>query len=153
MYAVYRSAEVPAYLDATAVDLLLESRQNFLRYRLDEMQVITAGMQTYVFLWAGDRVMHTIAAALVAEGLSASHEGLALGVAEVDAAELTACLSDLADRPEPDPVSLARVVANKTVEKHDRLLPSELLDVGYAARTFDCPGAWNALRALRDGTI
>lgn len=57
----------------------------------------------------------------------------------MDASELTACLSDLADRPEPDPVSLARVVANKTVEKHDRHFRA-LLDDAHASRTFDFLG-------------
>lgn len=146
MLAVYRAGAVPAYLDPTAAELLTEGRRHFACYGLDAQAVIDDGLDSYVFPWAGDRVLHTIAAALTAEGLDVSVAGLALAVVGADAVEISALLGDLARRPPPEPVVLAAAVANKTVDKYDDLLPDELLAAGYAARTFDCPGAWKVLR-------
>jgi ATP-dependent Lhr-like helicase len=146
MLAVYRTGSVPAYLDATAAELLAEGRRHFACYGLDDRTVIDDGLESYVFPWAGDRVLHTIAAAVMPEGLDVSVAGLALAVAGADAVEISALFGDLARRPTPDPVVLAAAVANRTVDKYDELLSDELLAAGYAARTFDCPGAWKFLR-------
>ncbi len=144
MLAVYRDGPVPGYLDATAAELLTEGRQYFAFYGLDERAVIDDGPESYVFPWAGDRVLYTIAAAMTAEGLDVSVAGLALAVVGADAGEITGLFNDLARRM-PDPVELAASVANKIFEKYDQLLPDELLAAGCAARTFDCPGAWKFL--------
>jgi ATP-dependent helicase Lhr and Lhr-like helicase len=145
MLAVYRDSSVPGYLDATAAELLTEGRQYFACHGLDHRAVIDDGPESYVFPWAGDRVLATLAAAVTAEGLDASVAGLALAVVGADAVDITNLFHQLARRSPPDPVELAAVVANKIAEKYDQLLPDELLAAGYAARTFDCPGAWEFL--------
>jgi ATP-dependent Lhr-like helicase len=50
--------------------------------------------------------------------------------------------------PHPDPVVLATGVRAKTHDKYDRYLSDELLNVAYAARALDVPGAWATLAEL-----
>jgi len=53
---------------------------------------------------------------------------------------------------QPDAIDLALTVANKSVEKHDELVPEPLLSVAYAARNLDIPGAWRALQEVVEST-
>jgi ATP-dependent helicase Lhr and Lhr-like helicase len=148
MLAVYQDSALPAYLDPVAVDLLGEGRANFVRYQLDRSPLLEAGEDTYLFLWAGDRVAHTVALALAVDGLGVTNEGLALRARHTDPDQLAGRLRALVAGPPPDPIELAEIVANKAGEKHDGLLPPALLNRGYAARRLDPSEAWRWVRQL-----
>lgn len=145
MLAVYRGRDVPAFLDASAAELLSEGRENFQRLGLESTRLVPSATDTVVFPWAGDRVTGTIAAVLGAGGLEVANDGIALTVAGITPTELMAELVVLLAGGPPDPLELAAVVANKEAEQYDRYLGDELLDVGFAARSLDPVGAWAAL--------
>ena len=147
MLRVYQDEQLPSYLDPVAADLLTEGRANFARYQLDKSPTLASGKDTYLFLWAGDRVAHTIALALSIQGLQISNEGIALRV-RASPDELTERVRNAARQSPPDPSQLATVVANKAHEKYDGLLPGALLTRGYAARYLDPVGAWKLIRQL-----
>jgi ATP-dependent Lhr-like helicase len=153
MLRVYRGAEMPAYLDGKAAELLTEARQNFARYRLYERRLLAESEDTYMFLWAGDRIVNTVVSILAATELKATRDGLAISVAQVTPVELSAQLMALLVGEQPDPIELAATVANKAMEKYDDFLPESLLNVSYAARNLDVPGAWAALQSVVDSTI
>jgi ATP-dependent Lhr-like helicase len=153
MLRVYRSAEMPAYLDATAAGLLTEARQNFARFRLYERRLLAEGDDTYLFLWAGDRIVNTVVSLLAATELKATRDGLAISVARVTPVELSAQLMALLIGDQPDPVALAATVANKANEKYDDFVPEALQNVAYAARNLDVPGAWRALDEAVGSTV
>lgn len=148
MLAIYQRGDRPAFLDPPAADLLAEGRANFARYLLDQSPLLAAGMDAYLFLWAGDRVNDTVALSLTLAGLEVVNEGLALRIRATTVDALTARLRALVAGPAPDPMELASVVANKAGDKYDHLLPGPLLDRGYAAKRLDPAGAWNWLRQL-----
>jgi ATP-dependent Lhr-like helicase len=153
LLTVYQTSSIPAYLDAPAAELLTEARQNFARYRLGERSLIQEGDDTYMFLWAGDRIVNTVTALLSAAELMATRDGLALSVAKISPVELSAHLVAMLATSMPDPVELAAIVRNKATEKYDIFLPDELLDVSYAARSLDVPGAWKALHRVVESTV
>lgn len=147
MLRIYQDPVLPSYLDPVAVDLLTEGRANFVRYELDKNPTLAAGRDTYLFLWAGDRVAHTVALALSSQGLQISNEGIALRV-RASADELTERVRSAARQCPPDPIQLAATVTNKAGEKYDGLLPGHLLTRGYAAKALDPVGAWKWIRQL-----
>ena len=153
MLKVYQSADLPTYLDAQAAQLLTEARQNFSRFRLYERRLLTDSEDTYIFLWAGDRIVNTVVSILAATDMKATRDGLAISVAKVTPIELSAQLMALLVGEQPDPIELAATVVNKTVEKYDEFLPEALQNVSYAARNLDVPGAWQALQDVVDSTI
>lgn len=153
MLAVYQGGDVPRYLDIAATDLLIEARQNFARHRLSDRRLVPSGADTYVFLWAGDRVIDTVVAILKATDLTATRDGIALSIDGVSPVELAAHLVTLLAGPSPDAVDLAATVHNKEAEKYDGLLPEELLTVSYAARSLDIDGAWRALRRVAESAV
>jgi ATP-dependent Lhr-like helicase len=60
-------------------------------------------------------------------------------------------ITNLASGPPPDPTEIAATVRAKHHDKYDRYLGEQLLNLGYAARALDLPGAWAVFRDLADG--
>jgi ATP-dependent Lhr-like helicase len=155
MLAIYEEQTLPAFLDATARDLLIEARENFTRYELDQRMLLRWGDDTLLFPWAGDRVLGTIAIALTSRGLEVSQDGVALTVTKSTPEEVRGQLEVLLAAQPPTPHVLAKAVHNKRVEKYDWALSDQLLNATYAARSLDPPGAWRAISrilARRDRT-
>ncbi len=146
MRTVFESKEIPPYLDAVARDLLIEGRANFDRLGLREKCLLAVGRDTVFFPWTGDRAMHTLLVQMTRLGFSVATSGVALIFEDATSDCVESALRDLLSRGFDDPVSLARVVENKRIDKHDHLLPADLLAASYASRMLDCAGAEQALR-------
>ena len=70
MRRVWRSGNVPNYLDKTAQRLLVEGRSCFARTELDTDPILADGKDSIIFLCRGDRVMNTVSVMLLARGHS-----------------------------------------------------------------------------------
>jgi ATP-dependent Lhr-like helicase len=92
--------------------------------------------------------MNTLAVVLASRDLHVSQDGLAITVGNCTPERLWQLIGDLAASPAPDPVALATTVRVKAHDKYDRYLSDDLLDVAYAARALDVPGAWTTLADL-----
>ncbi|MCP3062742.1 DEAD/DEAH box helicase [Myxococcus sp. K38C18041901] len=147
MRAIYAGEGLPRYLDARALELLAEARANFKRWRLAERSIVASGMEVHVFPWAGDAVVHTLALALQARGLSVQTLGPVLSVAGPQADVESALRALVAEGP-PRAESLTRQVVNMALEKHDGFVPEDLLARDYAARHLDVEGAWRVARQV-----
>ena len=145
MFTVYQETAIPKFLDATAARLFSEGRDNFHRYRLDERSLVESGVNTLLFLWAGDRITDTVALQLRARGLSVMNEGIMLHVCDIKPDQLRQCLKQIVADGRADPVVLSRVVANKIREKYDEFLPEELLSEDYGKSQLDTDSAWRTL--------
>ena len=150
MLAVYRSEDMPSFLDPMARDLLSEGRANFFRLGLDRQATIQDGTDTILFPWTGDRIMNTMLMQLRSEGLSVGRDGVALCLNDTPPAQGIQALKALAEMGPADPVLLAASVLNKWVEKHDRYLDEELLSRAYASAHLDTQGAWETIRRAID---
>jgi ATP-dependent Lhr-like helicase len=148
MRQLYRSTEVPRYLDATARTMLAEGRATFHAAGHATQRIFGRGTETSLFPWRGDRIMNTLVVVLAGHGLDVGQDGLAITVGNCSPAGLWDVIQDLAVRPQPDPVSLATTVRAKMHDKYDRYLSDELLNIEYAARALDVPGAWASLAEL-----
>ncbi|MFC8849515.1 MULTISPECIES: DEAD/DEAH box helicase [unclassified Micromonospora] len=150
MFRLYRSTENPRYLDVTARTLLAEGRAAFHAYGHATRRVFAQEAGTLLFPWRGDRIMNTLAAVLGMRGLVVGQDGLAITVRDCTPARLLPVLRSLATGPAPDPVAIAAAVRAKQHDKYDRYLSEDLLNLGYAARALDVPGAWACLTDLAD---
>lgn len=148
MRRLYQSSEVPRYLDASAQTLLAEGRAAFHAYGHANHRVFAWGAQTVLFPWRGDRIMNTLAVLLAGQGVEIGQDGLAITVGNCSPEQLLTVVKELAAGPPPDPVALARTVRAKFHDKYDRYLGEELLDLAYAARALDVPGAMESLAEL-----
>jgi ATP-dependent Lhr-like helicase len=145
MKAVYESAEIPPFLDATARSLLQEGRNAYGEYQLDRVPLVEYGSNVAVFCWAGDRVLDTLLVQLRDRDLPVAADGIALVVNDISAGALIPHLRALAAQGPADAVSLAGTVKNKLIEKHHVFLSEELLSVDYASSRLDPEGAWQAI--------
>lgn len=148
MRELYRSAGAPRYLDATAWTLLAEGRAAFHASGHAEHRLFGWGTETVLFPWRGDRIMNTLAVVLASRGLAVAQDGLAITVGNCSPATLRELIQELAVAPPPDPLALATTIRAKVHDKYDRHLSDDLLDVAYAARALDVPGAWATLAEL-----
>ncbi len=150
MRRLYRSTDVPRYLDPTAQTLLAEGRAAFHASGHATHRIFARGTETLLFPWRGDRIMNTIAVVLTRHGLEVGQDGVAITVGNCSPAELLGTIKELAAGPPPDPVALAGKVRAKIYDKYDRYLSEELLNVAYAARALDVPGAQASLAELAE---
>lgn len=153
MFNVYRSGDLPAFLDGIARDLLIEARANFARLGLAENFVIADGDEARLFCWMGDRVLDTITLKLQAGGLQACHEDVAITVADCGKDELLAALGSCVAGGPGDGCRLAEFVVDKLTEKYDRFLPNELLIADYARRFLEPTSAWEVLKRIQTGVV
>lgn len=145
MRRLYSSTEIPRYLDVAARTMLAEGRAAFDAAGHATSRIFASGPDAVLFPWRGDRIMNTLAVMLAGQGRRVGQDGLAITVGDCTPAELRQLARTLATAPRPDPVWLASTVRAKVHEKYDRYLGAELLDVAYAARALDVPGAWACL--------
>lgn len=148
MRRLYRSTETPRYLDAAARTMLAEGRTAFHETGHATSGIFASGSDAVLFPWRGDRIMNTIAVVLAGLGRRVGQDGLAITVGDCIPAELRDLVRALVAAPPPDPVWLAATVRAKAHEKYDRYLSAELLDIAYAARALDVPGAWACLAEI-----
>lgn len=145
MRDVYRSIDVPRYLDRTAMELLEQGRRTFHQMGLHAHSIQPDGNDSRLFAWRGDKIMNTLAVTLATQGLRVGQEGVSLSVSGMAAPNLHALVTDLAASQPPSSEALAGTVKNTAVEKYDEYLSPALAARGYAASHLDVRGAWQAL--------
>ncbi|MBE9101686.1 DEAD/DEAH box helicase [Vacuolonema iberomarrocanum] len=148
MYQIYRSEKVPVFLDRTAVDLLQEGRENFYRFGLDNRYLLQDGKKTLLFCWMGSQVINTIYLLLRTQGLQVELNGIAIVVHDTTPERLMKKLEAIVDMEPVDAISLAEVVEDKAIGKHDLFLNEELLGWNYAASHLAPSKAWETLQVL-----
>lgn len=152
MREIYRSTDMPVYLDETAQKLLKEARTHFHDCGLDQEYIVGEDEQVLLFPWRGSLVMNTLQMLLLDSGLKASQEGLAIKVKGVEPDELMPYLQSLVNLGPANPLRLADVVRNKRSEKYDWVLSDELLNHNYVARFFDPQGTWETVAEICGGS-
>jgi ATP-dependent Lhr-like helicase len=134
MRRVYQNTEVPAFLDATARELLGEARASFQRFGLGGHDVLTRGAELLLFPWAGGPVQLALALALRDLGIAAEPLGFAIALENADEPGVASALAKLAAAPAPDAAYLAASFAQRELDKYDAFLNPELQGVNFASR-------------------
>lgn len=148
MVAVYQGNDVPAWLDSEGKTLLGEGRDAWRRLELDRQVLVSAGNDTVILPWVGDRGLSTAVLALATQGLAASVDGPTLTVTDSTPAQVVAAARSLLAAPAPDPLEFGRQVEDPDVDKWDWALDAELAAEATAARLIDVEGAWRILAAI-----
>lgn len=137
MRRTYDTIAVPAFLNATAIDLLREARESFDRLGLRHGSVCRHEDSLLLFPWVGPARLMGLQLALAQSGLEPVPLGLALAVPASRESQLRTELSRMAASPPPDPLALAGLVEEKASEKYDLFLDEGLLGRAYASERID----------------
>jgi len=132
MHAVFADTDVPAYLDATAMQLLLEGRAAFDDLGLCRRRFLQSGHDTHVLTWRGTAVNSILAVLLTSAGLECEAHEVGITVADVTPDEAQNLLDRIIECPPLD--DLAPFVKNLRGAKFDNFLPEDLLGRQWAAR-------------------
>lgn len=137
MRRVWEDLSIPAYLDATAKQHLVEARTMYDRLGLRGASVARHDGQMLLFPWVGERKQQALILALIEADLEPVPLGVAVGVSAEKESALVSKLSSLESGPPPDAVTLATLVENNEVEKFDQFLGDELLTLSWARDRID----------------
>jgi ATP-dependent helicase Lhr and Lhr-like helicase len=140
MRRVYTDLSIPAFLDGSPKQLLVEARTTFDRLELRDSSVARHDGQLLLFPWAGGRLRQALILALTRAELEPAPLGLAICVAAEREATLIRELERLAAEPPPDSLELAALVENKAGKKFDMFLGDDLLTMAWARDRLDVAG-------------
>ena len=149
MRRVYMDNDNPAFLDATGRDLLAEGRRNFRRFNLGDQPLLSQGRAIYLFPWAGDRILNTLALQFRAREAQVMLDSPALLLANASPDGVAQQIEELTTAGPLDGCVLAASVENKRTEKHHSYLSEGLLCADYTSSQIDPHGAWQVLERLK----
>ncbi|GEM_PF-6471795 len=108
MYKVYHGLTPVPFCDASAKQFIDEGRRAFTASNLDETGMLARENEAYLFPWLGTRRQTTLCHWLnTYDGIKAECEGVTIR-ANATRNELLQALSEMANSPTPDPMSLAK---------------------------------------------
>jgi ATP-dependent Lhr-like helicase len=148
MRRVYSEKSIPIYLNDAAKALLKEGIDNYHALSLDQWQVIQTGSTVHVLPWLGDQTTNTIAILLRTHGLSADCFGGIIDIRNSSIDDFIQVVRRIQNSPKVDATELASLIPNTIVEKHDPVLPEEIRNIGYGARSFNVDAAYTWLELL-----
>jgi ATP-dependent Lhr-like helicase len=148
MFRILATRLLPAYLDERAQELARSAFDAFERLQLSSVRMIEDGKDTYLLPWAGDRAALTLLLWLRTRGVQASIESVAVRCARTRADNLLVALESMYEEGPPDPLQLARLVAEPGDGKYHHLLSSDLRQREFALTMLDVQAAWQALADL-----
>ena len=137
MRRFWEDLTIPAYLDATAKQLVVEARTTYDGLGLRRSLVARHNGQILMFPWVGEQKQQPLILALIRAELEPDPLGIAVGVGVEHKDKLVKALSALTNGAVPSALELAEMVKNKTVEKFDMFLGDELLDQAWAHDRLD----------------
>lgn len=148
MRTIYEGTDTPIYLDTGARQLLTEARDTFRRLGLADNSILGWGNDTLLFCFRADTINSALALALQQREIRCENDGLALCLPDTTPEMVTNLLEDMASAPPPDPQDLAALIPDRTLDKYDEFLSSDLLSTAYAARKLDVSAAWETLPGI-----
>ena len=128
------------FADHITKKLFQESVDNFNSFNLDKDSIIEKGGNSFIFTWLGDKANNTLVALLSQMNLQVSSYAGVIEIENISLSETKLCLKELSQSALPTEKELADLVPDKNIEKFDEYLPSELLSIGFGAKTFDMVG-------------
>jgi ATP-dependent Lhr-like helicase len=148
MREVLLGEAVPAYLDATAKQMLAHARATAREAKLDTNSFLTDGATTYWFTWTGSRIQRTLLGlGTFYAGLKVRDEDVALAFGDAGEPQIREAFMALATAL-PAPEELALRFPTKGQEKYDGFLSEALQAQAFARNCLDLKGAAEAISRL-----
>ena len=148
MRLLYRSSDIPTWLNPTAQRLLNEGRAAFERIGLSHSSVASDGSDLILFPWVGDGCLFTAMIALKLKDIDAQVEGPSLRIPEGARDTTAQSIEELLLDKRPSATDLARLIENREIEKWDWVLDDELSAESAGARLLDVDSAWTMLTGV-----
>jgi ATP-dependent Lhr-like helicase len=148
---VYHEKSIPIYLNDAAKTILKEGIDNYHALNLDQRQIIQTGSTVQILPWLGDQTTNTITVLLQTNGLLADCFGGIIDIRKSSIEDFNRVAKNILNSPKVDATELANLIPNTIVEKHDPVLPEEIRNVGYGARSFNVDAAYDWINQISRG--
>lgn len=146
-----QSADVPAYLDDIAQQLLREGRAAYVARQLDQKTVVDLGDQVQIMTWLGDASNEGVACLLQHRGYVAVPSGPGVEVLKSDRTteNIIDAIVDIGQSDLPALDDLLIDASNLQREKWDWALPDSLLRISFASLHLDLEEAVHWAKTVR----
>ena len=131
MHTVYRDADLPIFLDQSALELLRDGRKAYQENGLDTFCFHQAPNDTHIFTWRGIAINNVLAIGLTGAGLRCAIHDIGITVSDIDTETTMRIVRQIADAP-PDADDLSPFVENLRNAKYDELVPEQVLRTLWA---------------------
>lgn len=128
------------FVDDAARALFKEGLNTFRSYQLSEDFVVGKDASSYIFMWAGSKVVNTLAQILKLRHYDVDVHKQVICLRKTSTEEVYQTLRGIYENELPTGFELASCIEIKGGEKFDEHLPEELLNIGTAAKMFDTDG-------------
>ena len=132
MLEVLSDHEVPAYLDATGKEFLLQGRIAFRELGLDRRALLPAARDTHVITWRGTAVNSVLSIVLMSAGIEVAVHDVGVTAVDVTPEQLASVLRQAGDCPPME--DLSDFVAGLRTAKLDDFVDEALLRRLWATR-------------------
>ncbi len=150
MFNLYKTDEIPLYLNKIARRHFLEGQKQFKELDLATKKYIFGIDGIYLFPWKGDKIMHTIVQILKIHGISSKKLGSFIHIAKTSIPTFQNAVKEILQSEPPKEIELAKTIKNLEFEKFDSYLTEELLQLGYSFSHFDVEGAMQYFAEILD---
>lgn len=127
MLAVYHDDDLPAYLDQTSKEMLVEGRKAFRDMKLDQVRLIQANRDVHILLWRGSSMTSVFAVAMKAAGLDCAEHDIGITVGDATIDQVRSIITKIAEMPPMEIDDIAQFVENLHGAKFDEFAPAPLL--------------------------
>ena len=127
-----------SFADETAEELANEGIMHFQKEGMGTQNIIHSNGDSYLFAWGDPKVLFTVRTLLTDSDVPPTISSNAVVMPRVKTKDIARTLSQILDnRNSIDPISLARHVVPREIEKFSEHLPDELLSKDIAQNFFD----------------
>jgi ATP-dependent helicase Lhr and Lhr-like helicase len=137
MRRIYEDVAIPRYLDQQAINLLHQARQSFTVYELQTCSIISHGDGFILLPWLGSSGQLALQLALITNRLNATSQSITIEIPRCSKDDLRKGLKNIVESASVSPVSLAMLLPEKTIDKFDRFLDTNLQARNFAAARLD----------------
>ncbi|MGL1890674.1 MAG: DEAD/DEAH box helicase [Spirochaetaceae bacterium] len=125
------------FMDDTAINLFNEGVKLFQELELSKNRLTSHGRHVYLIPWMGDKVVNTLSILLITAGYKLSNFAGVIEIENSDIEDVRESLILFSLDNKFTNADLAKYVENKELEKFDKLLPENLLEIEYGAKAFN----------------
>lgn len=144
MFHILQASNDPGFLDERAQSMLGVARSNFSSLQLQRNILIQSGTDVTLIPWCGDDTLSTLALMLTNAGLKTGRSRMTIDIDSTTVQEVNKVVHTIVNHP-PSASSLADHVADLRFEKHDWMLPKNLLVDSFVSRNLNVSEALKIL--------
>lgn len=148
MLEIYKSEDVPPYLNETAREQLQRARQNFYSYGLDKHSLVQAASGIVLFPWSSNNVLRTLKLLFDGENLKSDIQGCHLVISYCSPSSLGIAAASILSKSDAITPHTLLKDCSVDLEKYMLCVDQDIREINYFANQCDLKGALSFIKEM-----